>query len=147
MTSVSHLATCHVLAPAEIAFAYLADPIKLGRWSLGCFDTTATDTPDIYTGLSLFDGGRGWFKIKTEPFLRSIDYWVGTPDNLTHRISARVIDGSTLNYAPRTCLASLMAWRPADMPDDRWRRLYAAHEAEIWLIKAQIETEFGAAGE
>jgi hypothetical protein len=26
------------------------------------------------------------------------------------------------------------------MDDARWLRLCAAHEAEIWLIKAQIET-------
>ncbi len=25
------------------------------------------------------------------------------------------------------------------MSEDRWRRLCASHEAEIWLIKAQME--------
>lgn len=145
MTSFSHCVTCHVLAPAATAFAYLADPIKLGRWSLGCFDTGPADAAGLYTGLSLFDGGRGWYSIRTEPALRSIDYLVGTPGRLTHRISARILDASTLNYPSDTCLASLTAWRPADMPDDRWRRLCASHEAEIWLIKAQIEMEFASA--
>jgi hypothetical protein len=26
------------------------------------------------------------------------------------------------------------------MDDDRWARLCAAHEAEVWLIKAQVES-------
>jgi hypothetical protein len=34
-----------------------------------------------------------------------------------------------------------IAWRPAGMEDERWERLCAAHEAEIFLIKAQIETD------
>lgn len=141
---LSHIATCHVLAPADAAFAYLSDPIKLGRWSLGCFDTGPSDVAGVYTGLSLFDGARGWFRIDANPQTRAIDYLVGPQDKLTHRISARVIDGPSLNYPANTCLATLIAWRAHDMSDDRWRRLCASHEAEIWLIKAQIETEFAA---
>lgn len=142
MSALSHIATCHMLAPADFAFGYLSDPIKLGRWSLGCFDTEAAAEPGLYTGLSLFDGGRGWYRIEADAALLSIDYLVGTPDRLTHRISARVMAGAPLAYADATCLATLIAWRPADMEDDRWRRLCASHDAEIWLIKAQIETEF-----
>ena len=39
------------------------------------------------------------------------------------------------------CLVSLIAWRDIDMDDARWQRLIACHEAEILLIKAQIEQE------
>ncbi|WP_342361737.1 SRPBCC family protein [Terrarubrum flagellatum] len=144
MTGLSHIATCHVQAPADVAFAYLSDPIKLGRWSLGCFDTGPSGEPGVYTGLSLFDGGRGWYRIDANAATRSIDFHVGAPPNLTHRISARVMAGAPLGYSKDACLVTLMAWRPANMDDDRWNRLCASHDAEIWLIKAQIETEYQA---
>ncbi|WP_211486631.1 SRPBCC family protein, partial [Corallococcus exiguus] len=83
-------------APADGAFAYLCDPIKLGRWSLGCFDTSLDEAAKLHTGLSLFDGGRGWFRIEPDPAHRLIDYRVGTPSFLSHRISARVIEGGTV---------------------------------------------------
>ena len=39
-------------------------------------------------------------------------------------------------------LIMLMAWRPAAMDPERWQRLCASHEAELWLIKAQIERDY-----
>ncbi len=103
------------------------------------------DGSGLHTGLSLFDRGRGWYRIDSDPDRMSIDYLVGAPDSLTHRISARVMAGGPLAYSDPACLATLIAWRPATMDEERWLRLKASHEAEIWLIKAQIETEFGAA--
>jgi hypothetical protein len=55
-------------------------------------------------------------------------------------VSARVIPGPVCGLPATSCYVTLTAWRVADMDDDRWSRLCAAHEAEIWLIKAQIET-------
>jgi len=141
MNSLGHLVTRHVLAPAEQAFTYLIDPIKLGRWSLGCFQTFMDDQSGVYSGTSLFDATQGWFRIDSEPARMLVDYWVGRPDNLAHRISARVVDGSTVSYDAGTCLVMMTAWRPANMGQERWERLCSAHEAEIWLIKEQIETE------
>jgi hypothetical protein len=135
----AHMVTQQVLAPAEFAFAYLSDPIKLGRWSLGCFDTEPTEVPGLYTGVSLFDSGRGWFRIEAEASRLAIDYLVGEPQALVRRISARIIQGPEIGYEAETCLVSLIAWRPASMPDERWNRLRATHEAEIFLVKAQIE--------
>ncbi len=136
---LAHVTTQPVDAPATRAFAYLHDPINLGRWSLGCFDTEATDLPGVYTGRSLFDGGRGWFRIDADPSRFIIDYLVGEPNKLVRRISARIIQGSDLGYGAATCLITLTAWRPHDMSDERWAQLCAAHEAEIFLIKSQIE--------
>jgi hypothetical protein len=141
MTPLGHLASAHVLAPADAAFAYLNDPFRLGRWSLGCFDTRWDPDSGLHTGRSLFDGSRGWFTIDADPFRMLLDYWVGQPDRLTFRISARVIPGETVGYESGTCLVMLSAWRPATMPAERWLRLCASHDAEIWLIKAQIESE------
>ncbi|MET0605290.1 MAG: hypothetical protein ABWZ80_02440 [Beijerinckiaceae bacterium] len=145
MAELSHIATCHVLAPADFSFLYLSDPIKLGRWSLGCFDTKAADETGLHTGLSLFDGGQGWYRIEADKTRLTIDFLVGAPDRLSRRISARIMPGDGLAYPDASCLASLISWRPADMGDDRWARLRASHEAEIWLIKAQIEAEYGRA--
>jgi hypothetical protein len=140
-TPLAHMTAQLVTAPVEIAFAYLRDPVRLGRWSLGCFDTAATETPGLYTGRSLFDGGAGWFRIDADEAGRAIDYLVGTPQHLTRRISVRLMAGPDLGYAAGTCLVTLTAWRPADMNDERWARLCAAHEVEILLIKAQIEAD------
>jgi hypothetical protein len=137
-TTLAHMTTQLVAAPAEAAFAYLRDPLKLGRWSLGCFDTAATETPGLYTGRSLFDGGTGWYRIDAAGSV--IDYLVGTPQHLVRRVCVRIMPGTDLGYADGTCLVTLTAWRPADMDEPRWARLCAAHEVEILLIKAQIES-------
>jgi hypothetical protein len=142
MTVLSHIITRHVSVPARYAFDFLSDPIQLGRWSLGCFATQAADKPGVFTGLSLYDGGRGWFSIKPDATLLSIDYLVGEMNDLVHRISARVITGPQIGYPAETCLVTLMAWRAMGMDDERWARLCAAHEAESFLIKSQIETDF-----
>ena len=144
MNSLGHMVTRHVLAPAERAFSYLTDPIKLGRWSLGCFQTFLDEQSGVHSGTSLFDESQGWFKIDPEPARMLVDYWVGRPDGLAHRISIRVVDGSSVAYDAGTCLIMMMAWRPAGMGQDRWERLCASHEAEIWLVKEQIEAEYRA---
>ena len=138
---LTHVATQLVGTPAARAFAYLHDPINVGRWSLGCFGTEASDLPGVYTGRSLYDGVRGWFRIDADRTRFIIDYLVGEPRNLVRRISGRVIPGSDLGYGAATCLITLTAWRPHNMSDERWTRLCAAHEAEIFLIKSQIEAD------
>lgn len=137
---LGHTATARVDAPAEAVFAFLADPLRLGGWSLGCMETRAADRPGLFTGVSLFDGARGWFAIDADPDRMLIDYRVGTPDALTMRISARVLPGESLGLPAGSSVFSLTAWRTAAMDDERWRRLCATHEAEVFLIRAQIES-------
>jgi hypothetical protein len=139
-SSLSHAASILIAAPARAAFDFLADPIRLGNWSLGCMRTDATETPGVFTGHSLFDGAQGWFAIDADEQRLAIDYRVGPRDALIHRISARVMPGPTLGLGADECIATLLAWRPASMADERWARLCATHEAEMFLIKAQIET-------
>lgn len=134
-----HMTTRQVEAPAEVAFRYLSDALALGRWSLGCFDTGPAEEPGLYTGRSLINGGEAWFRIDADPERLVVDYLVGTPDRLARRISARVVPGPVLDLPETFCLVSLMAWRMVEMDDDRWRDLCALHEAEIVLIKGQIE--------
>ena len=137
--ALSHIATRLVNAPAEVAFAYLSDPLALGRWSLGCFDSEPADAPGLYTGRSLIDGSQGWFRIDADAERFVVDYLVGPRERLVHRISARILAGAAFGQPEASCLVSLSAWRPADMDEARWRTLSALHEAEIVLLKGQIE--------
>jgi hypothetical protein len=140
MTNLSHATTLRVDVAADLAFDFLADPLQLGRWSLGCFDTVPAGPPGLFTGVSLYDGSRGWFRIDTDQARRIIDYHVGDAASQVPRVSARVIHGPICDLPATSCYVTLTAWRVAGMDDDRWSRLCAAHEAEIWLIKAQLES-------
>ncbi|MGH6922159.1 MAG: hypothetical protein ACRED5_00165 [Propylenella sp.] len=139
--SRGHMTTWHVRATADAAFRYLCDPIALGHWSLGCFDTQPAEEPGLYTGRSLIDGSQAWFRIDADPARLLIDYLVGAPDRLVRRISARIVPGAELSLPAETCLVSLIAWRPAGISDENWRRVQALHEAEIILIAGQIERD------
>ena len=134
----AHQATCAVEAPAEAAYAFLVDPAALSRWSLGCMDLVHVGG-GVYTGRSLFDGSEGFLSIDGDPARLLVDYHVGTREKREPRISARVVPGPVCGLSEDTCYITLLAWRSASMNDERWRRLCAAHDAEIWLIKAQIE--------
>ncbi len=139
---LSHVATVRVAAPAAAVFAFMTDPVALGGWSLGCMDTRPDPAagPGVHTGRSLYDGGQGWFAIDADPARLTVDYRLGAPPTLVPRISARVVPGPVTGDADGACLLTLVAWRTAGMDDDRWARLCAAHEAEVWLIKAQVES-------
>jgi hypothetical protein len=134
----SHCATTLVGVPADRAYAFLVDPVALGRWSLGCMDLTHVGN-GVYRGRSLFDGGEGWLSIDGDPQRRVVDYHVGTLDQRLPRISARVVPGPVCGLAPAECYVSLLAWRARSMDEARWQRLFASHAAEICLIKAQLE--------
>ena len=135
----AHSVTARLDVAAADAFAFLIDPAALGRWSLGCMDLR--DIGDgIYTGHSLFDGSQGWLSIAADPVHMLVDYHVGTPSHRQPRISARVIPGPVCGLSDSVCSVTLTAWRVASMSDERWQRLCASHDTEIWLIKAQAET-------
>lgn len=136
---LSHSATCSVSVAAIDAFGFLADPVALSRWSLGCMDLVDLGN-GVYTGRSLFDGGQGWLSIEGDRSRLLVDYHVGTLDRREPRISARVIPGPVCGLDEASCYVTLTAWRTASMTDERWQRLCATHDAEIWLIKSQMES-------
>ncbi len=144
--SLCHATTAQVAVPTATAFAYLADPLRLGRWALGAMHTRATDTAGVVQGESLFDGSRSLVRVDANPERGLIDYHLGDrPAGLAMRISARVLGGADFGFASDSCLVTLTAWRPASMDDARWQRLRACHEVEILLIKEQLEQ--GASGQ
>ncbi len=139
MTSLSHCATTACDAAADVAFAFLADTSRLGSWALGCWDAEPAGERTV-RGTSLFDATTSYVRADPDSARLSIDFAVGAdPDELVHRISARVIPGTALGYGENRSLVTLLAWRPAQMSDERWSRLVASHEAEILLLRARIE--------
>ena len=140
MHSLSHCATTACDAAADVAFAFLADSSRIGSWALGCWDAQPAGE-GIGSGkvaLRRLDRVRAG-----GPRLRPAEHrfrrWCADPDALVQRISARVIPGPALGYGEDRSLVTLLAWRPAEMSDDRWSRLVASHEAEILLLRARIE--------
>jgi hypothetical protein len=138
-TDLGHCATALVNVAAQRAFDFLADPLALGTWSLGCMRTQAPNPAGPYTGFSLYDDSQVWFDIEAHRELLLIDYRIGEVGNLKPRISARIVAAETCDLRETQCYISLIAWRPAQMTHERWNRLCAAHEAEIWVIKARLE--------
>lgn len=136
---IAHCATALVNVAAEKAFRFLADPLSLGTWSLGCVQARASGPGGPYVGVSLYNDSPTTFNISARPDLMLVDYLVGDNGALKPRISARIIEASTCDLADGQCYVSLLAWRPQTMTDDRWYQLCAAHDAEVWLIKARLE--------
>lgn len=134
----AHAVTSRIDVPAAAAYAFLIDPTALSRWSLGCMDLEHVGG-GVYSGHSLFDGAQGWLSIDGDPARLLVDYHFGTSAIRQPRISARVIPGPVCGLGDGVCLVTLTAWRDASMTDERWRRLCATHETEIWLIKTQAE--------
>jgi hypothetical protein len=139
VTDLAHACTALVEVDAETAFAFLTDARALGGWALGCWDASV-DEAGRFHGRSLFSGEETWGRIDADPAHLVVDYLVGSrPDDLLPRISARVVPGAVTGRSNDACLITLTAWRTAGMDDARWRQLVAAHDAEILLIKGQLE--------
>jgi hypothetical protein len=133
-----HHATVAVAAPAERALDFMADGLKLGTWAMGCWNTRAAG-PNLFVGNSLFDGSEGYVRIVVDRALMNVDYHVGpAPDRLAHMNTARVIPGAALGRDPRSCVVTLLAWRPAVMSDAEWQRICVTHEAEMLLIQSWL---------
>jgi hypothetical protein len=137
--SLAHSVTALIEAPAELTFAFLADPMQVGKWALASMQAQPAETPGIYRGRSLFDAEQNHFAVTAHPQLLLVEYSVGPREALTPRIRAQVIRAESVGLPATSCYLTLTAWRPADMPAARWSRLCAAHNVEIWLIKEQVE--------
>jgi hypothetical protein len=139
MSSLSHCATTACDAPADAAFAFVADATRLGSWALGCWNAELVGER-LARGTSLFDESTSYVRVEPDSERLVVDFAVGdVPESLVRRISARVLPGDALGYGTGRCLVTLVAWRPGDMADERWERLVASHAAEILLLKARIE--------
>lgn len=137
--SAVHAVCRYCLCPSAAAIALLSTARGMARWNLGLWHTREIE-PGLLTGESLFGGGIGWVRVRIDHEAGAIRYSVGeSPSNLVSRIEARVQDGAPLGYPSGGSLVTLMAWRTAEMNDERWHRLIAAHEAEIELIRSALD--------
>jgi hypothetical protein len=139
MHSLSHCATAVCDAEPAAAFAFLADASHLGSWALGCWGAEPVGD-GVVGGTSLFDGSTTYVRAAAAPGRLAVDFAVGgDPHELVHRISAQVVPAAALGYPDGTSMVTLLAWRAADMTDERWARLVASHDAEILLLQARLE--------
>ena len=87
------------------------------------------------------DGSVTWVRIDADKARGTIDYHLSRDrDALTPRIMARVIPGDRVGASPESSVLTMVAWRVKGMSDERWGRLVASHEFEVYLIKSLIET-------
>lgn len=137
--ALAHSVTALIEAPAELTFAFLADPMQVGNWALASMQAQPAEGAGVYSGRSLFDGAKNHFAVTPHPQLLLVEYSVGPHEALTPRIRAQVIRAESVGLAATSCYVTMTAWRPVDMSAARWSRLCAAHDVEIWLIKEQVE--------
>ena len=126
---------------ARRVFAFAADASRVGDWALGSFGPIHTDEQGVSKGISLFDRSPAWFTLDADESRLIVDYHIGSQEARYPRISVRVIPGDVLKKPASSCVLTMTAWRPADMDDLRWRRLCACHEAEVLMVKSQVESE------
>jgi len=138
-SGLCYVVSTDVAAPARFAFAYLADPAKVGEWALGSFNARPV-AAEIFAGTSLLDGSTVVYRVDADERRGVIDYLVGADaENLVMRISTRVVAGEILGRGAGTSVVSMSAWRPADFDERRWSRLKAFHDAEIHILRERIE--------
>jgi hypothetical protein len=136
--TLCHTATIRVTAPAQRAFAFLADGDRLGEWSFGCWQTKELPGA-VFAGTSLMTGTATFVRITADAARLQVDYAVGrAPHALTPLIMARVLPAAMMGEADDACLITLIAWRGA-APEERWRQICAAHELEMFRIRHLIE--------
>lgn len=135
----SHIASAVVNAPWLSVFTRLADVKNLHRWSFGTWKTEIV-ADGLVRGTSLFDGSSIHVRIDADKERHIIDFHLGVePERLVPRIQLRVVPGGHVGIESGQSVLTFIAWRSEAMDDDRWRRLTAAHEMEVVLIKAMIE--------
>ena len=139
MSPISHTVATKCAVPAQSAYAFMANPLSVGLWALGCWDAELVGE-NLYAGTSLFDGEKTYVQIWADDAHMIVDFAVGIdPAELELRISARVVRGQELKYGEHCSIVTLTAWRSNDMTDDRWHRLCVSHETEIYLLRNQVE--------
>ncbi|MBM3547230.1 MAG: hypothetical protein FJX54_09760 [Alphaproteobacteria bacterium] len=135
----THAVSIELAVAADRAFAFMSDPKAMDRWSFGTWKIVLHEG-GLVEGSSIFDGSVTWVKIDADKSRGVIDYHLGKEASaLTPRIMARVIPGERLDLGQDKCVLSMIAWRTKTMPDERWKRLVASHEFEMFLLKSLIE--------
>ncbi|HEY8581547.1 MAG TPA: hypothetical protein VIL49_01320 [Capillimicrobium sp.] len=135
----AHIASIDVAAPADQAYAFMADGMAQTYWALGSWDRR-DEGDGLFSGTSLFDGRRLYVRLDGDPARRLVDYRVGhSPDELRHCVQARVMPGEELGLGPDACIVTLVAWRLPEQDAEGWALIHHAFKTEVHLIRARIE--------
>lgn len=137
----AHMTSIPVSVPSDFALSRLSCAEFVGGWALGSMRLQPV-APGVWRGWSLFDGSEAHVEILVRAELGIIDYAIGCAERRSPRVFIRVTPGVVLGFEPDCCLVALQAMRSAAANDASWARTCAAHEAEILLIKAQLERAF-----
>lgn len=128
-----------VNVPADVAFEFLADGMNQSHWALGSLDRRRLGE-DLYVGTSMFDGAEEVIRIRANPELRLVDYYVGASEtDLHHAVESRVILGPELGHTENWCVVTNTIWRSTAIDDDAWEVLYHLWHTEVNLIKGWLE--------
>ena len=142
MSGILHAASAEVAVPAGTAFAYLADGLKQGQWTLGSWNRERIGE-QLFKGTSLFNGAETFVRITAHPEQLVVDYDVGpAPDRLLRINSARVSPGPLIGLPEGTCVVTLMKWRLPSQDDASWRQACVTFDTEIHMIKGRLELGF-----
>ena len=128
-----------IMTDADTIYKYLIDPLLLGKWSLGCFNTSLDQETGLYLGHSLFNGNPSYVRIESKEDEKRIDFYLGKIKPEIPRIVIKVHKGKDLGYPEISGLVTMIAWRTSSMTDYEWERLKKCHDTEILMIKEQIE--------
>jgi hypothetical protein len=140
--SIHYAATALVRVAPATAFAYLADGVRMGDWTLGSWNRRALGE-DLFVGTSLFDGGETYVRVAPDEPRLTVDYHVGrSPDALRGNVSVRVLPGPRTGREEGCCLVTLMIWRLPAQPEAEWRRICRSYDVEVEMIKGRLELGF-----
>lgn len=140
-TDHAHIAAALVTVPVAFALARLSDAAFVGCWSLGSMKLTPVSS-GVYRGVSLFDSSHTYVDIRPSPDLGLIDFGVGTRESRVPRIFIRATSGAVLGHDDGSSLVTMTALRAATADAATWSRTCTTHDAEILLIKAQLESAY-----
>lgn len=59
---------------------------------------------------------------------------------LQPRNMIRVVPGVVVEKPEKSCVVTLLSWRPEGMLDDRWKLICVSHETEMFIIKNRLES-------
>jgi hypothetical protein len=142
MSGPLHAASIEIAVPAETAFAYLADGLAQGDWTLGSWNRERIGD-DLFRGTSLFTGADTFVRITAHPEQLLVDYEVGPSVDRMHRVnSARAVPGPLVGRSHGSCLVMLVKWRLPEEDDTQWRRGCSTFDTEIHMIKGRLELGF-----
>jgi hypothetical protein len=142
MSDRTYCVTAHCNAPADEVLAFMANGIALGGWALGCFNTEQVDERGTVRGRTLATGDETYVRPIVHPEQGIVVYEVAygeNVNNMTPWIWAIVRPADFVGCGSDSSLVSLIAWRIEGTSDEDWNAVCRYHDAEILLIKGQVE--------